>query len=249
MKNKYMYRYKYLPFDEGSKCILTKGTIKFSNPTKFNDPFDCFPYYDIESINRLPETRKELVREASNQSGFSPAEHIKNKRKIINNIKSSFENKNFATSILDSVGVVSLTRTPVSILMWSHYADFHKGFVVEFKIPVMLPEREKYRMDRWLPCLKVKYSKNRPILKYGMDNHQQLLNKILLTKSRIWKYEKEERVIDTKNGPGIRTYLRDKLLCSVIAGAKMEQDDFKELSGSSPFHMDFSKSATGLAII
>jgi len=41
-------RYKYLPFDIGSLKIITQGTIKFTKPSEFNDPFDCDPGHDCQ---------------------------------------------------------------------------------------------------------------------------------------------------------------------------------------------------------
>jgi hypothetical protein len=54
--------YKYLPFSDGSKYILSDGTMKFSRHSDFNDPFDCKATYDInesmqyvrEGANKLP---------------------------------------------------------------------------------------------------------------------------------------------------------------------------------------------------
>ncbi len=40
--------YKYLPFSDPAKCILSDGTIKFSHYSEFNDPFDCKGVYDID---------------------------------------------------------------------------------------------------------------------------------------------------------------------------------------------------------
>lgn len=39
-QQEFIYRYKYLPFNENSLKILTEGTIKFTDPETFNDPFD-----------------------------------------------------------------------------------------------------------------------------------------------------------------------------------------------------------------
>ncbi|MES9903809.1 MAG: hypothetical protein ABW168_14180 [Sedimenticola sp.] len=39
-------RYKYVPFSEGSLSIIKEGTMKFTPPTEFNDPFDCAPDID-----------------------------------------------------------------------------------------------------------------------------------------------------------------------------------------------------------
>ncbi len=43
-------RYKYLPFNEGSTCIISEGTMKFSSPDEFNDPFDYSPDIDVKKV-------------------------------------------------------------------------------------------------------------------------------------------------------------------------------------------------------
>lgn len=40
---KFIYRYKYLPDMLGIEGVVANGTIKFTHPAKFNDPFDCMP--------------------------------------------------------------------------------------------------------------------------------------------------------------------------------------------------------------
>jgi hypothetical protein len=55
-------RYKYLPFDEGSLRIIKDGTIKFTQPSKLNDPFDCSPDVDTGSIADYMKTRPDLIK-------------------------------------------------------------------------------------------------------------------------------------------------------------------------------------------
>ena len=43
-----MIRYKYLDYSEGSLCVISDGTMKFTAPKYFNDPFDCAPDFDPE---------------------------------------------------------------------------------------------------------------------------------------------------------------------------------------------------------
>ena len=226
----FLYRYKYLPFDNGSLCVLKEGTIKYSCPLNFNDPFDCFPYYDLNAVKRLSETRPEFIRSATKYAGLSPAEHIQRKKVVTRSIERQFEDDSFYKELMEGIGVLSLSRNPRNILMWSHYADFHKGFVVEFKIPKKLPILEKQRVDLWLPCLKVNYSSERPVFKYGIDDSNEMINKMMLSKFSAWEYEEEERVVDTNKGPGIRVYNRNRILNNVIAGAKISDKNYDELS-------------------
>ena len=48
--------YKYLPFNEGSLKVITEGTVKFTCPLEFNDPFDCQPVAYIDK-----QVRKKII--------------------------------------------------------------------------------------------------------------------------------------------------------------------------------------------
>lgn len=225
-----IYRYKYLPFSEGALKILTEGTIKFTCPLEFNDPFDCFPHYDTTSISQLPGMRPDLFKAAGDRRGLSPAKRLQQKGCFVARLRNRIEDGSFVTDLVKGVGVVSLSKVGLNILMWSHYADFHRGFVIEFRIPVMGHKEEDLHLasDRLVP-FPVTYRTNRPHIRIGTEYPDNLLEQALLTKSLDWKYEAEERVISEGHGPGIFPYRRDEVLCSVIAGMKMSQDNYQKL--------------------
>lgn len=85
----------------------------------------------------------------------------------------------------DGMGILPLSRTPRSILMWSHYADQHRGICVEFSIPVSAS------------LLQVLYSQNAP----RFTLHDILVKRnaeilaLFTTKHQHWRYEQEYRVI------------------------------------------------------
>ena len=225
-----IYRYKYLPFSDGSLRTLTNGTMKFACPADFNDPFDCLPHYDTESINQIAKTRPEIFKNAAQLRGYSPAERVRRKPQLIAELRQRIEGGDFARDLLSSVGVVSLSTDALNILMWSHYADFHRGFVLEFRIPVMGHREDvPLAVDRLLPN-PVSYSKERPHIKMGAEAPHDLVNKCLLTKSTDWEYEKEERVIDHIRGPGIYLYRRNEVLSSVISGLRISNENLVQLN-------------------
>jgi len=219
----YYYCYKYLPFDDGSRKVITEGTIKYTCPLDFNDPFDCAPCYSESSLNNVGTTKRELISRIGKAKGWSPAKRIQNKRKVAAQLKSFIGSEKHKNSMLTQVGVLCLSRDPTSVLMWSHYAEFHKGFVVEFKIPV-----SGYREDALKPGINlipfpITYSSDRPVIEYGKESDQETIDKALLTKFEAWSYEEEMRVIEHERGPGIHTYVRDERLNAVIAGMKMSE--------------------------
>ena len=217
-------RYKYLPFDEGSLKTLSESTIKYTNPTSFNDPFDCLPFYDTSNLKNLHKLRPDLYRAVVKELGLSPAQAIQQRGKLIAHVKRAMESGEYAKSMITDIGVVSLSRTGVSIPMWSHYAGFHSGFVLEFQIPVVGPLHKVKKSNELLVPLEVHYQHDRPVVHFEGQTNHELLQKIALTKSNDWKYEEEERVIDQTRGPGIHKYSRNEVLKSVFFGLKMDPD-------------------------
>ncbi len=224
-----IYRYKYLPFSDGSLKALTDSTIKFTCPLDFNDPFDCKPFYDTKNITQLPKLRPDLFKEAGKRRGLSPAQRLQKKGEFIARIKNRLDEGGFAKESISRVGVVSLSKNALNIPMWSHYAGFHRGFVLEFRIPIMGHREEVLLTNERLLPFPIEYRPDRPHIKIGVELPDDLINKLVLTKSLDWEYEEEERVVDYERGPGIHYYRRDEILCSVIAGMNIEDHNYKRL--------------------
>jgi hypothetical protein len=229
--NKRIRRYKYLPFDEGSLCIITDGTIKFTLPSKLNDPFDCAPDIDTHNIEEYFDTRPDWWERARERMNLSPAQLKKQKPLMIDRIRIAAKNGGFGQQASDNVGICSLTRDPLNLLMWAHYAQQHKGFVVEFDIPVEITDIDAPPTNRnleWLIPQKVEYQKRKPVVNF-FDDIDVKTQKQFLIKGEDWRYEQEERVIDYVRGAGIHKYDRATILHSVIAGMKMDDCNYMTL--------------------
>ncbi|RQM69743.1 DUF2971 domain-containing protein [Aeromonas hydrophila] len=220
---KEFFRYKYIPFGEDklSLNIITKGTIKFTCPKDFNDPFDCQP---VVSTDRLHETNAFKRAVAMLPKDMGMIELKIKKEKMINDLKKRVRSGEFFSIFLERVGVLSLSCQYDNALMWSHYADYHRGFVVGFKYinPDDLEENAKDMQVGNLIPYKVTYSKDKPTHVLSSDDFDM---SVLLTKDDIWSYEEEERAFTWKEKPGIHPYDRAKRLHCVIAGAKISKDD------------------------
>ncbi|WP_339064894.1 DUF2971 domain-containing protein [Teredinibacter turnerae] len=227
--SEHIYCYKYLPFDEGSRKVITEGTIKYTCPLDFNDPFDCWPCYSQEALRELGQTKKKLIAQFGKSNGWSPAKRIREKRKLEAKVRQYIGTEKHQSDMLSQIGVVCLSRDPRNILMWSHYAKFHTGFVVEFKIPVFGYEEEAQKLGENLIPFPITYSKKRPVIKYGKENDEDLIDKSILTKYIDWSYEKEQRVIEHLRGPGIHCYQRESRLNSVISGMNISMENLKTL--------------------
>lgn len=96
--------------------------------------------------------------------------------------------------LLDSIKVGCLTTKKDNTLMWSHYADKHRGICIEYDIGKI------YEKDN-LIINKVNY--NMPIITHKsivdketleIDNINRLIE-LFAIKSNEWKYEKEYRIL------------------------------------------------------
>lgn len=225
--SRYIYRYKYLPDMVGIKGVVLDGTIKFTHPSAFNDPFDCMPSSRLGSLANLQELNPRLYEVWSAQSG-SPAQRLLGREKSKRILREKIENGELLKRLLEQASVLSLSKIPDSILMWSHYADFHRGAVVEFKIPIDIGVLNLNSAYRDLLALDVDYTEERPVLEFSgaKADGAETLRQLFLAKSQHWAYEQESRVIKRVGGSGIFEY-NHQLLHSVIVGAK--SDNFYEI--------------------
>lgn len=229
--SKTILRYKYVPFNEGSLCIIKDGTMKFTCPSEFNDPFDCDPEMDEDKHLNYIKGRKDLLKKVGDDLGLSPAERIQQKGVMLKRVGNAIQNGEFGQKLVNEVGICSLSRDPLNLLMWAHYAKDHTGFVVEFCIPTQAKTYiEENALKRLVP-LEVKYEQAKPIVN-PCDEKHVICDKYFLVKGHDWKYEQEERVVDSFRGAGIHRYERNIILKSVIAGMRMCKDHFDILKNT-----------------
>jgi hypothetical protein len=79
-----------------------------------------------------------------------------------------------------------------NLLMWAHYGEEHRGFVVGFNSSHTFFDQRKNQKDSFRHIRKVRYRKIRPTIRISSDED---LSRILLTKSIHWNYERESRML------------------------------------------------------
>lgn len=224
------YLYKYVSFDVDMRVmdILDKYSIMFSPPSRFNDPFDCNPRY-LDSPN--PRASRPDLFKRIDRSDLSPAKNRILREQAVHRMRAGLKDDSMRQTILAGVGIVSLTRNPWSVLMWSHYADKHTGFMVEFETRSEFSKEQNGHEDRWLVAFGVKYVNERPSVSYWGETDALDVEKTFTYKSKEWEYEQEERVIKYSGGAGAFPF-EPELLTSVIAGSKISESNFKILKNS-----------------
>ncbi|MEO0580661.1 MAG: DUF2971 domain-containing protein [Bacteroidota bacterium] len=105
------------------------------------------------------------------------------------------------------IRIVSLSRDPKIPLMWSHYADGHRGVAIGVEI-----NRDTYDVRP------IEYTG--PAYFRGGEYHSDTAKEILSHKFEFWKYEQEERVF-VDSGQFIKVKVVE-----VMAGQKMSNQDY-----------------------
>lgn len=128
------------------------------------------------------------------------------------------------------IRVLSLSACPDSILMWGHYSGNHQGFCLKFRTG------EGGMFDAAMP---VNYSTRRPPVDYVKDPLEKRVKAVMFTKSNVWSYEEEWRIVysstSRSNMPKKYPFLPEALE-GVIFGCRMLQgvkDKIKEWLGES----------------
>ena len=214
-----MLYYKYRDFGGFSEKIITESSVYFSPVHKLNDPFDCKlsfreDYTPEEIIGKLKDGEK--------------LEDFKKRRDRAKN------------QMIEEIGVFSLAKSFDNILMWSHYANEHKGLVFGFDT-LKLDFKMKDTLNNINP-IRVEYNCTYKELSYIEDMKIEL-PKLMLTKYKDWQYENEYRMIDLYQN-GAKKFPK-KALSTIIFGAKSDEchmEEFIELCKHHDFgHVKFKK--------
>ena len=106
--------------------------------------------------------------------------------------------RNAVESNLKNIGVFCLSAKCDDILMWSHYTDGHQGFCLAFEKDFYVKKPKK-----------VSYKRKYPLIAFTEKKRKEWPRKLLLTKSKRWKYEEEWRILD--RNPGKKPFDETKL--------------------------------------
>jgi hypothetical protein len=130
-------------------------------------------------------------------------------------------------------GILCLSEKQDNLIMWSHYAMNHEGFVIGFDSKSVYFDQRKNDSDLIRILTKVEYKEERPELKLynsgktGYDLAAYLIKFALLTKSTHWIAEQEWRmIIDIRTADVIKgnVYLFKfpvSMITSLYFGVKM----------------------------
>ena len=274
--------FKYVTADTALK-ILTNNTLKWSSPESFNDPFEFrSPLefgFELEQLEEpLLQRVSILITQRDDPTLFEGnpvADMIREARtrrvgegdpariqelfrprfpQYVNHLRQGLESdRNIWLEMKKTYRVLCLSAVRDNILMWSHYADEHKGAVLEFQPKIELATEMH-------GALLVEYSKQVPV---AVTLEQFLLYvtgqgpkprapdafvKSVYTKSSDWSYENEWRILskqrDEDQGPFSYRAFHPQELAAIYFGCRMPEsckDRIRDAVSGWGSHISFSQ--------
>jgi hypothetical protein len=215
---------------------IKRNTIHFSNPSQFNDPWDCKPWFNkalddpvireryVQWFDRIGRKHTPELTEAERQRRIRV---MRSDREFLERMIDDCS-RGMVPAIDTQYRVYCLSTTPVSTLMWSHYTDNHQGICLEFGV----------RNDVMCSALRVEYREGYPLFDLAAeDDYSNLLP--FIAKSSVWEYEDEYRLIaqeeatadteDTLKTKNNVLLLPRGALVSVIVGCSASQETIEEV--------------------
>jgi len=175
---------------------LSKRRIHCSDPANLNDPWDCRPWFDSDALDD-PKLMEEFIewmfsftptKPISDEEARAAQKEIRTNPRYRQGILDRWST-DFMKTIPGRWGLYCLTPVADSTLMWSHYANNHRGICLEFGLEHPL----------FGSALEVSYLSSYP--KWSPHSLVETgAYQVLLTKSDDWRYEREFRIIGLSDG-------------------------------------------------
>ena len=174
--------YKYMPYRIE---FFDNRWLRFTSRWDLNDPFEVRPSFSqhaeyAHKINGYGDSVEAVVKQMEDNQEF---------------LLMGIAHQDF-----DMYGILSMTERIDNLLMWSHYADSHTGFVIGFDpshdfFDGTKSNKEYVRsaVNEYIGVLKkVRYSKTRKI---KADSLVKSLDEFFFLKSNDWWTEREHRYV------------------------------------------------------
>lgn len=198
--------YKYRPADDNTIALLEKQEMKFSYAEEYNDPFDSKLIFNvdssIESILRhlektpIDESTKQLLRTRIRNGEITKDEYA--------GVAYEAAKRTIMSSCFSGIS----PDTSKSLLLWSHYADSHKGVCIgirdcsstdiaalKFNVEDTCSDLSSIYADGLFPIYKVSYSESDIVEWKPFDQDIRIFIDAHRNKAKCWEYEDEYRLI------------------------------------------------------
>lgn len=242
---------------------FSEGKLFFSTPSVFNDPFDSVVFVDKQKLlNSIEydirnhfgeylqtEPNKQVIIDllGLGEENCFDTPHGKDMLdgfiQFVSNISSIAKEQ-----IVTNSKVICFSEDYLSPLMWAHYANYHKGFVLGYAKSdlnaALVYDEHGSKLNRKTMLDKVKYSKATPdsgplfydvlpkmLRGESLADELGFFEQVTYNKTDVWSYEKEWRLCsrpDTLDEQDAANYISIEP-CMLLLGAKMPLQERKKL--------------------
>jgi hypothetical protein len=257
--------YKYLAPERID--VLDRAMLRYTPLGAFNDPFEGRPEITLMSTDKqvleslaeiLPlEAQRAYEQLPPEVKAITPIEQFNaiivrlaesKKTELLQQFRTltPLARDIFYRKFDEYLGALCLSEVPDSLLMWSHYAASHSGFVLEFDSHHAHFHEKRSPSDEFRYLRRVLYRETRPSAPLSELEGTDLF----LVKSGHWGYEREWRVlralqeaqvvVPSEPFPAhLFSFPRDALK-SVILGARMTKAAEKSVLNALQSHAEYT---------
>lgn len=198
-----VYKYFDLSIPHNLKSLID-NYVWFSNPSAFNDPFDCKiayayhllaenenhckKYFTAISLEKEPDLTPEQREIVVN---INVDKLIKNKGNLDYFREMEKSSVEFESEMRDNIGMLCTCLVNDNILLWSHYTNSHTGICIGLKVDKLL---DKYFSENMSAGL-VRYGDFPLIMPpiYNSEDINASFEPRFYNKADFWNYELEYR--------------------------------------------------------
>lgn len=240
LQDKRIYKFRSIPKDPSDPSnpdpeklhyierIFTHNELYFPSPLELNDPMECRPLFvvgdlsDVEYKNKYVSYARRTMIERGNTADPN---HITAWLEKSTQEKANMYAKELTNDLrrqLQKYRICSFCSQPDNPIVWTHYADEHRGFSLIFST-----DNELFG-----GAIKVEYQDEYPKLDVTEDEDYVILKNSALVKFSDWSYEKEFRLVSAE--PNFKDALpvqnkkmkfSSDMLIGIIFGCKISDSD------------------------
>lgn len=242
--------YKYRAPTDLALQNLSRGMIWCASPNTLNDPYDCsllvppkevfrqivrklqsgaaqegFSCDDYERMSKSDDPVEEGLQIVREREPTIPEEACSIVRAELNHLFGGI-GRILNSSLSSSFAMCSFSAQHKSLVMWSHYAESHAGFCVEYAFRALKPD--DYRRQNLFPVV---YHQERfnllketslfPLDRPAVDGIGNIMILSALRKSTDWAYEDEWRLVTVNSDDAQGHEFPAPSPVRILLGAKM----------------------------
>lgn len=187
--------FRYRPINNYTLDELNKKYLWFSNPNDFNDPFDGVTFFDGKFSDSFVKNIFKAAVKGDSKALACIDENFYNytMEPELRNVLNSRVQATVSHEFSKFMKLCCFSKVKNEILMWSHYADNHRGICLEYDSKLIRLDRETK-----LFIYPIKYSSDVAIGNFEND----VVSAAILAytqKYKKWEYEEEFRAIITSD--------------------------------------------------